>query len=308
MTLPCLAVVGATCTGKSSLAMALAQALDGELINADALQAYRRFEIGTAKPGREDRELVAHHLIDILDPEEAYSAGAFARRATQAVGDVTSRRRTPIVVGGSGLYLRALFAGLSSIPPVPDAVRESVRRRLEAEGPERLHRDLRERDPRTAETLHHNDRQRIARAYEVLEATGRTLTSWREDSPSTPSLDGRWIGLTLPRNVLYDRIDLRARRMLELGWLEEVKGLLDSGVSPSAPAFQAIGYRQLVAHVQGRQSLDAAMDDTIRETRRYAKRQETWFRKEKVDAWFPSSVPHGLATDVLTFLRTEIEG
>ncbi|MDX1385231.1 MAG: tRNA (adenosine(37)-N6)-dimethylallyltransferase MiaA [Thermoanaerobaculia bacterium] len=304
----CIAVVGATCTGKSGLAMALAKGLRGEIVNADALQVYRGFDIGTAKPTPAERRAVPHHLIDVLEPEERYSAGEFARRARPVIADVLRRGGTPIVVGGSGLYLRALFTGLHPMPPISEEVRRRVRGRMEGEGLEAAFAELRSRDPATAARLQPADRQRIARALEVLEETGRPLSSWRSGDPTAPDLRPVRVGLTLPRTLLYDRIASRARQMLRRGWLEEVRGLLEGGVAHTAPAFQAIGYRQLLAHLEGRRSLEAAMEDTIRETRRYAKRQQTWFRREPVDAWFPASTQRALESDVMTFLRTEVEG
>jgi tRNA dimethylallyltransferase len=284
---PVLAIVGATATGKSALAMALAEQLRGEIVNADALQVYRGFDIGTAKPSLVDRERVPHHLIDIKEPHEAYSAGEFARRAREAIAGIHARGRTAIVVGGSGLYLRALFAGISPIPPGDPRVRQELRLRLKSEGPDPLRQELARLDPQTAARLAAGDTQRVLRALEVALVSGRPLSSWIAEQPfGTESIAAVRVGLTLPRSILYDQIAGRVARMLAAGWKEEVAGLLRQGLSPDLPAFQAIGYRQLVRHLEGDGSLDQAIAEIVRETRRFAKRQETWFRKEPDVTWF----------------------
>jgi tRNA dimethylallyltransferase len=284
---PVLAILGATATGKSELGMALAEAFGGEIVNADALQVYRGFDIGTAKPSLEERARVPHHLIDILEPHERYSAGEFARRAHEAIADIEERGRVPVVVGGSGLYLRALFEGISPVPPGDPETRHALRERLEAEGLAPLRAELRRLDPETAARLTAGDTQRILRALEVALVSGRPLSSWISEQPfGTQRLAGIRVGLTLPRSILYDRIAGRVARMMEAGWREEVAELLRQGLSPSLPAFQAIGYRQLVRYLEGNGSLEQAAAETIVETRRFAKRQETWFRKEPDVTWF----------------------
>jgi tRNA dimethylallyltransferase len=289
---PLIAVLGPTATGKTSLGMRLAQELDGEIINADALQVYRGLEIGTDKPPPELRRAVPHHLIDILDPEEPYSAGEFARRARPLIDDIRRRRRTPILVGGSGLYLRAVLEGLSPIPPTDPEVRAALEARCASDGLAALYQELRGVDPATARRLTPGDRQRILRALEVARSSGRPLSGWLAERPQGGERSSAVkLGLTLPRTILYDRIASRVTDMLERGWVEEVKTLLQAGVDPRSPAFQAIGYRQLARHVQGGWDLEAARDDTIRATRRYAKRQMTWFRKEEQVRWIPAAEP-----------------
>jgi tRNA dimethylallyltransferase len=284
---PVLAIVGATATGKSELGMAVAEELGGEIVNADALQAYKGLDIGTAKPGAAERARVPHHLIDILEPHEVYSAGEFARRAREAIAEIQGRGRTPVVVGGSGFYLRALFEGLSPLPSGDPEVRSALRERLEAEGLGALRAELERLDPKTAARLTAGDTQRILRALEVALATGRPLSSWIEEQPfEAQRIAVIRVGLTLPRGILYDRIAGRVARMMEAGWLGEVAGLLQQGLSPGLPAFQAIGYRQLVRHLEGDGSLEPAVAEIVRETRRFAKRQETWFRKEPDVTWF----------------------
>jgi tRNA dimethylallyltransferase len=284
---PVLAIVGATATGKSALALELAEALEGEIINADALQVYRGLDIGTAKPDAGERARVPHHLIDILEPHERYSAGDFARRARETIEEIRSRGRLPVVVGGSGLYLRALFEGLSPIPPGDPEVRRRLRERLEAEGLPALAAELREVDPRTAARLPPGDTQRILRALEVALVSGEPLSAYISRQPfGAQRIEAIRVGLTLPRGILYDQIAGRVAQMVQEGWVEEVASLLSRGLSPGLPAFQAIGYRQLVQYLEGTWSLDRAIAETIRATRRFAKRQETWFRKETDITWF----------------------
>jgi tRNA dimethylallyltransferase len=285
---PVLAIGGPTATGKSALALALAERIGGEIVNADALQVYRGFDIGTAKPTPEERRRVPHHLLDILDPHERYSAGEFARRAHEAIGGVAARGRVPIVVGGSGLYWRALFTGLAPVPPGDPEVRRLLRARLDREGLAPLAGELARRDPETAARLGAGDRQRVLRALEVALVSGRPLSAWiARQTFGTQSIASIRVGLTLARGILYDRIRGRVARMVEHGWVAEVRELMAGGLDPGLPAFQAIGYRQLVRCVRGEWELGTAIEETVRATRRFAKRQETWFRKEPDVTWFP---------------------
>ena len=266
-----IAVLGPTATGKSAFAMALAvdlaeRGLTVELISADALQAYRGLTIGTAKPGPRERSRVRHHLIDVIEPHQAFSAGAFARRAAVAVEEIEARGALPVLVGGSGFYLRALFEGLAPVPPVGAEVREALRADLRSHGLCRLVRELREVDPQGAETLAPGDTQRVLRALEVVKATGRPLSEWQRRGTEGRLDRGLLkVGLTLPRTVLYDAVEKRARRMLERGWLAEVERLREhargrGGCSlGELPAFQAIGYRQLADHLEGNLTLEAGL-------------------------------------------------
>jgi len=285
---PVVAIVGPTAVGKSALGMVLAERFSegGELINADALQVYRGFDLGTAKPTPEDLRRVPHHLVDILDPDERYSAGEFARRAKQAIAGIRARGCRPIVVGGSGLYLRALLDGISPIPKSDPTVRRELERRLEVDGLDSLYEELERLDPATAGRLGRGDTQRILRALDVARSTGVPLSDWIDREPyGERRLDALRIGLTLPRNVLYDAIEQRVARMVKHGWADEVATLLARGLSPALPAFQAIGYRQIVRYLNGECSMERAVEETVRATRRYAKRQLTWFRKEPGIHW-----------------------
>ncbi len=286
-----ISIVGATGTGKSALAVELGQRIGGEVINADALQVYRGLDIGTAKPSSDERARIRHHLVDVLDATEPYSAGEFARLARQAIADIRSRGRVPLVVGGSGLYQRALLEGLAPVPAIPLEIRARLRTRLREEGLAVLLSELREVDPEGAARLSVGDTQRVLRALEVRQATGRTLGWWQAQEPEYSGIAALRIGLTVPRSILYDNLRFRVRQMIDRGWLEEVEALLGPGGEEAEterlpPAFQAIGYRQLISVVRGESALEAAVESTIRETRRYAKRQETWFRRERDVHWF----------------------
>jgi tRNA dimethylallyltransferase len=298
---PVLTLVGPTASGKSEVAMALAERFGGEIINADALQVYRGFDIGTAKPTAEERRRVPHHLIDILDPRERYSAGEFARRGRQAIAEIRRRGREPIVVGGSGLYVRALIEGISPVPPGDEVVRRQLRDSLEEEGLEALRQRLKTVDPEAFERLPAADTQRILRALEVALVTGAPLHHWISERPfGEAPLPAAKIGLTLPRKVLYHRIEERVRRMVDSGWPEEVGGLLAHGVPREAPAFQAIGYRQLASFHGGEMSLEEALSDTLRATRQFAKRQMTWFRKEPGLVWIEAQALEQRVSDVIS--------
>ena len=299
-----VAIVGPTATGKSALALALARHLPVEIVNADALQVYQGLDVGTAKPTPEERALVPHHLIDVLEPWERYSAGEFSRRARAAIAEIHGRGGLPVVVGGSGLYLRALLEGISPVPQGDPDVRRALEGRLESEGLAALYRELEETDPETAARLTPGDSQRILRALEVARVSGIPLSRWIRRQPfGDQRLEAFRIGLTLPRPILYDRISARVVRMLDHGWLDEVRGLLDRGLDPSLPAFQAIGYRQLVRYLDGDLSLEDAIEDIQKETRRFAKRQETWFRKQPEVTWFDAGDRHELIHRILEHLE-----
>jgi tRNA dimethylallyltransferase len=302
---PVLAIVGPTASGKSELGLRVARQAGGEIVNADALQVYRGLDVGTAKPSTEERREVPHHLIDLLDPEERFSAGEFARHGRQAIEEIRGRGRLPIVVGGSGFYLQALFEGLSPLPPSDPALRRERSRRAAEEGPEAGHAVLAAVDPATARRLAPADVQRVVRALEVAITTGRPLSRWIAERPAGEDpLPAVRVALTLPRTLLYDRIAARVARMLAQGWVEEVRDLLDRGVDPEAPAFQAIGYRQMVRFVRGEQSLDEAVADTVQATRRFAKRQLTWFRNEADVRWLDPRQLSGGISEVLELVQS----
>ena len=283
-----LAVTGPTASGKSALALEIALKHGGEIVCMDALQVYRGMDVGTAKPTKGEQALVPHHLLDVRGPEEPFSAAEYARLAEEAIGGILSRGRPPVLCGGTGLYLRALRGGLDfGGTPSDPAVRAKYQAVAEREGREALHALLKERDPETARELHPNDLRRVVRALEVLELTGRPF-----QPRQAPRADGgkrpmAVVALDWPRDALYRRIDERVKRMLDDGLAEEVRGLLDCGVSPQAQAMQGIGYKELVPYVQGQTSLEDAEELMARRTRNYAKRQLTWLRAEPGVRWLP---------------------
>lgn len=306
---PTLAIVGATATGKSALALRLAEHLGGEIVNADALQVYRGLDIGTGKPSAADRACVPHHLLDILDPGQPISAGELARLARIAIADVQSRGRLPIIVGGSGLYLRALFSGISSMPKVEPHLRAWLTAARARHGLPALRRWLRVLDPPTAARTTEGDTQRTLRALELALSSGHPQSWWIARSPfARDALPAVRIGLTLPRTVLYHRIAERVSAMVAMGWVGEVEGLLKAGWDTGLPAFQAIGYRQLARHLSSEIGLDQAVEETIRATRRFAKRQATWFRREPDVVWFDAHDPEATVSRVLDFLKNQGAG
>lgn len=281
---PLIAVVGPTGSGKSELAVALAREFDGEIINFDSIQVYRRLDVGSAKPSIAERGGVRHHLLDILDVPEELTAGAFAQWAREILSEISGRERVPVLVGGTGFYLRALLDGLSPAP-IRD---ETLRAKLGERSPAVLHRFLRRWDPASAERIHPNDRQKLIRAVEITILAGRPASETQ--AVAREGLQGYLavkIGLAPDRAGLCDRLDERSDRMFASGLLEETAGLLAEGIPPRSKALQSLGYRQAVAHLTGEISLEAAIEDCRTTTRQYAKRQMTWFRAERGVFWLP---------------------
>jgi tRNA dimethylallyltransferase len=279
-------LVGPTAVGKTAVALALAAGLGAEIVNADSLQVYRELDVGTAKPTLEERAQVTHHLIDVADPPEMYDAARYCREGREVLGGLRRRGVAPLVVGGTGLYLKALLSGLFAEGEPAPGVRERVRRELGALGLPALYQRLLHLDPATAARLHPHDTYRIVRALEVLEATGRPLSEFInahrfQDAP----FEVLKLGLILPREELYRRIELRVEVMLEAGWLDEVEGLL-SRYPPTLKPLQALGYRHLINFLTGRWSWEEALTLLSRDTRRYAKRQLTWFASDPEVRWF----------------------
>jgi len=286
---PLVALVGPTAVGKSAAALRLARAFDGEIINADSQQVYRGFDIGTDKPGPDVRAAVPHHLVDVADPRDQFTAADFVAGALAAAREIHGRGRLSLVVGGSGLYFKALLDGLF---PGPGRDRE-LRRRLEDEARDQglgtLYRRLLDVDPDYARRVRSRDRVRIIRALEVYGTTGRTLTDhFRETVSPVRHLAVIKVGLDLERAALYRRIEERVERMFARGLVAEVRGLLAAGIPEAAPPFKGLGYRQVLQHLRGGLSLDETKAAARLETRHYAKRQITWFRKMEGVVWFPA--------------------
>jgi tRNA dimethylallyltransferase len=275
-------IAGPTASGKSALALGLAEKLKGEVINADSMQVYRDLRIITARPTPDEEQRAPHRLYGHVDAAINFSAGAWIADAAKALAEARSQGKLPIFVGGSGLYFRALTRGLSAIPPIPAEVREDVRARLERCGVEALHAELSRRDPVSAARLKPRDRTRIARALEVLEATGRALPDWHREGlpPLLPPGAFRALFLNPERDVLYERIDARFGAMLKQGALDEVARLAARRLDPLLPAMKAHGVPALMRHLSGEISLDEAAAIGRADTRHYAKRQFTWFRHQ----------------------------
>ncbi len=280
-----VAVVGPTGSGKSELGLRLAEEFDGEVVNCDSLQVYRWFDIGTAKLTCAERRGIPHHLIDVANPDEPFTAGEYARRARQVIREIAARNRLPLVVGGTGLYLRALVDGLFPGPTRDDELRGRLMER-EARRPGFLHRMLRRLDPEAARRIHATDRHKLVRALEVCLLTGRPLSRWF--ASGREALTGfRVLKLALnpPREELYRRLDERCARMFAAGLIEEVRRILAMGYPPTIKPLQAHGYRQALQVLRGELELRKALYYAQRNTRRYAKRQWTWFRHEPGVVW-----------------------
>ncbi|WP_027551335.1 tRNA (adenosine(37)-N6)-dimethylallyltransferase MiaA [Bradyrhizobium sp. Cp5.3] len=275
-------IAGPTASGKSALALELALAAGGIVINADSMQVYRDLRIITARPTRGDEARAPHRLYGHVDAAVNFSAGAWVTDAAKVLEEAQALGRLPIFIGGTGLYFKALTAGLSVVPPIPAAVREDVRARLERNGVEALHAELAARDPRAAERLKVRDRTRIARALEVVEATGRSLLDWHHEGqpPLLPKNSFRAVFLAPERDELYARIDARFDAMLGAGALKEVQRLADRHLDPLLPAMKAHGVPVLIRHLRGELGLEEAASIGRADTRHYAKRQFTWFRHQ----------------------------
>ena len=275
-------IAGPTASGKSALALELAQKTGGAIINADSMQVYRDLRVITARPTPEEEAKVPHHLYGHVDAAVNFSAGHWVADAAAAIAEVRTQNRLPIFVGGSGLYFKALTRGLSAVPPIPPPIREGVRARLERDGVEALHAELAQRDPDTAERLKPRDRTRIARALEVVEATGRSLTDWHREGlpPLLPQGQSSALFLAPDRDQLYARIDARFDAMLNDGALEEVAALAARHLDPLLPAMKAHGVPALIEHLRGGITRAEAAAVGRVNTRHYAKRQFTWFRHQ----------------------------
>jgi tRNA dimethylallyltransferase len=275
-------IAGPTASGKSALALELAAATGGVVINADSMQVYRDLKVITARPTADEAARVPHRLYGEVDAAINFSAGAWLAAAAAVLAEARAQNRLPIFTGGSGLYFKALTRGLSAVPPIPAAIRESVRARLDRDGVEALHAELAQRDPASAERLKPRDRTRIARALEVVEATGRSLTDWHRDGlpPLLPQGTFDALFLAPERDELYARIDARYDAMLAAGALEEVASLAARRLDPLLPAMKAHGVPALIRHLSGEITLDEAAAIGRGDTRHYAKRQFTWFRHQ----------------------------
>lgn len=280
-------ILGATAAGKSELALELAPRLDAEILNADSQQVYRHMDIGTGKLSRADRERVPHHLIDLVDPDEEFNVALFRRMASDAIGEIRARGKNVVVCGGTGLYLKALTHGLFAGPGQDPAIRRRLAGEVDQSGLMTLYQRLIAVDPAVISSIHPNDRQRIIRALEVFELTGRPLSVWqKEHSFQEEPFEVVKVGLMRERAELYDRINRRSEQMLQKGLLEEVRGLMTRGFGLDLKPLRSVGYRQMGAVIRGEMDLTGAAEEMKQETRRLAKRQLTWFRQDGEIRWY----------------------
>ncbi|MCX7993855.1 MAG: tRNA (adenosine(37)-N6)-dimethylallyltransferase MiaA [Fimbriimonadales bacterium] len=304
---PLIVILGPTATGKTDVGILLAERWNGEVISADSSAVYRGLDIGSAKPTPEEQQRVRFHLIDVADPDEVFTAAKFRDLALQAIGDIQSRGKRVLVVGGTGLYIRVLLHGFSLAPPPADPeVRARWRAELERVGAPALHERLKRIDPVAAARIHPNDAVRITRALEVYEMTGVPISQWQLHAQT--ELPAFKFGLTMPRELLYQRIDRRVDKMIEMGMLQEVQNLLRKGYNPDQPALKGLGYRHLIGYIQGHVGWDEAVQLWKRDTRRFAKRQLTWFRKEPGVHWIDASQGSEKTAELINTLLMEQGG
>ncbi len=304
---PVLVIVGPTAVGKTEISVDVALEVGGEILSADSMQVYQGMNIGTAKPTPAERKGVPHHLIDIVPPDVKFSVAEYQRLAWDTIRDVASRGYLPILTGGTGLYVDSVIRGYTFVDLETDwELRRALLRQIESEGSQAMHRRLAEVDPLTAQRVHPNDVRRIVRALEVYMSTGKPLSEL-SGRGSGPSLDCLVIGLTRPRDVLYKRIDERVDRMLINGLIEETMGLLRSGYSPDLFSMNSLGYRESVMYLRGLATLSETRRILARNTRHYARRQYTWFRKNKGIIWI--NLGHSTGTQaVVEDIVRRVEG
>lgn len=282
--IPLLVIAGPTATGKTEAAIAVCEAHGGEIVSADSMQIYREMDIGTAKPTAQERARVPFHLVDCVDPRANYTVADFQRDAVAAIADIHRRGRLPVLCGGTGLYIRAVLGGLD-FPPGASEEAQSVRRRLalwaEQQGPKYMHQKLAEVDPQSAARLPEGDLRRVLRALEVHELTGKPFSqAARVDDSAVLNYNAKTFIISCPRLLLYERIEQRVDAMLEQGWVEEVRALHRQGLTRNHQSMQAIGYRHILEYLEQGGDVSATVETIKRDTRRFAKRQLTWFRRE----------------------------
>ncbi len=308
---PLVVVVGPTAVGKTDVAISLAKRLNGIIISADSMQIYRHMDIGSAKPTKEEMNGIPHFMIDEVDPYEDFSVACYQEKALEYISLVHKMSRMPILVGGTGLYVNSVVYPMDFTQAQGDwEYRKDLMRLAEREGKHKLHEILTEKDPVSAKRIHPNDQKRIIRALEVFHLTGRPMseysTSYREkEVPFRLAM----CGLTMDRKTLYDRINLRVDRMVAAGLINEVRSLVQMGYSPNLPSMQGLGYKEIIAHLNGQISLEEAIALIKRDTRRYAKRQFTWFKRDKRIQWFDVlqyKDPSRLIEEIIAYIQEKI--
>ncbi len=279
-------IAGPTAVGKTELALKLARIFEGDIVSADAFQVYKYLDIGTAKPSPEELGDIRYHLIDLVEPSEQFNVAEFIKRADEKISEIYSKRRIPLVVGGSGMYIKSLIEGIFEEPSKDIHVRKKLKDRLQTEGIESLYREIEDIDPDAASRIAPSDRIRILRVLEVFYVTGKPISRLQEESRKQGTrYDARLVVLTRDRRELFERINERVEKMFQEGFIEEVKRLLDMGYSADDPGLHALGYREIIAYLNNKKSLEETKSSIKRDTRRYAKRQITWFKGMKDGVW-----------------------
>jgi len=311
ITTPVLVLVGPTAVGKTALTFDIVREFDCEIISMDSMQVYRHMDIGTAKPTVEEQQLVRHYLIDIVNPDEQYNAARFVQDCIQAITTIADKGKIPLITGGTGLYLSSLVNGLFHNINVKDEVKESLQVQLESEGLASLYTELSRLDPSSASRIHQNDRQRILRGLEIYHSTGIPWSVHLERQKNTqpPIRFSRLleIGLTCEREVLHQRIEQRSVIMLEQGLIGEVEKLRNMGYEPELSSMQAIGYRHVNQFLSGHWSKEEMVEYLVRDTRRYAKRQMTWFRRHKTLQWYERSEVDRILKNISSYFISKIQ-
>lgn len=302
-----IAVVGPTAVGKTEYAIRLACELDGEIVSCDSMQLYKFMDIGSAKPTKAEQAMVPHHLVDEIDPRREFSVVQYQKLARQAISDIHSRGKLPVISGGTGLYLNSILYEMDfSAPPRQDGYRKELEALAENQGAEVLHRRLAEKDPDAAQRIHPNNIKKVIRALEAVESTGEGIRPFSQAAQPFAGYRPFLIGLTRERSQLYDRINRRVELLMEQGLLEEVRGLMDMGLTEENISMKGIGYKELIAHLKGEYGLDEAIAKIQQNTRHYAKRQLTWFRRYDKIEWFDLSqyeTSENALKDMIEWLR-----
>ncbi len=300
---PVIVLVGPTAIGKTSLSLQLVDRFDCEIISMDSMQVYRYMDIGTAKPSQEEQALVRHHLLDLVNPDEQYDAARFVKDALEAIDSIAGRKRTVLLTGGTGLYQKALFEGLFTAMPTDQEIRHLLQHRLQEEGREVLHTELCKIDPLSGKRIHINDTQRLLRGLEIYLSSGRTWSDFLQEQKQegqVPRFNRVYqVALTCERVELYQRIEKRSNMMIKHGLIEEVEQLRAMGYSEELPSMQSIGYRHVNNLLSGRWNRETMFEHLLRDTKRYAKRQMTWFGKNKNLRWFDRK-EKGLVVEKIT--------
>ena len=297
-------IAGPTASGKTALAVALAKEVNGEVVSCDSMQVYKGMDIGTAKPTAEEMEGIPHHMLSVAEPDEDFSVSRYCEMAAPIVDDIVARGKVAIIAGGTGLYMDSLIRGNAFAPFPSTGVREKLEAQADAEGMEAMLRWLESIDPEAAARLHLSDRKRIIRALEVYLETGETITAHnRKTQAIPPRYTPLWLGLDFAqRSDLYHRIDLRVGLMLQMGLIEEIRALLDAGIPEKTTAMQAIGYKEFIAALEGNCTIEEAADQVRQSSRRYAKRQLTWFRRNPAIHWLIRT-PEQKSSEILAQAR-----